>query len=44
MAATLELDENRFNTERLAYWQGHGAQLSPTAERLVKQSAAKKAA
>jgi small subunit ribosomal protein S16 len=32
------------NTERLAYWQGHGAQLSPTAERLVKQSAAKKAA
>ena len=32
------------NTERLAYWQGHGAHLSPTAERLVKQSAAKKAA
>jgi small subunit ribosomal protein S16 len=29
---------------RLAYWQGHGAQLSPTAARLVKQAAAKKAA
>ena len=28
------------NTERLAYWQGHGAQLSPTAARLVKQAAA----
>jgi small subunit ribosomal protein S16 len=27
------------NTERLAYWQSHGAQLSPTAARLVKQSA-----
>jgi len=27
------------NTERLAYWQQHGAQLSPTVERLVKQSA-----
>ena len=25
------------NTERLTYWQGQGAQLSPTAERLVKQ-------
>jgi len=32
------------NTERLAYWQGHGAQLSPTAARLVKQAAAPKAA
>ncbi|HEY3432384.1 MAG TPA: 30S ribosomal protein S16 [Rhodocyclaceae bacterium] len=31
------------NTDRLAYWQGVGAQLSPTASRLVKQ-AAKKAA
>jgi len=28
------------NTERLVYWQGHGAQLSPTAARLVKQAAA----
>lgn len=33
------------NAERLAYWQGNGAQLSPTAARLVKQlAAAKKAA
>ncbi len=32
------------NAERLAYWQGQGAQLSPTAARLVKQAAAKKAA
>ncbi|GAB2180530.1 30S ribosomal protein S16 [Denitratisoma sp. agr-D3] len=31
------------NTERLAYWQGVGAQLSPTAARLVKQSAKKAA-
>lgn len=29
---------------RLAYWQGHGAQMSPTVARLVKQAAAKKAA
>jgi small subunit ribosomal protein S16 len=28
------------DTERLAYWQGKGAQLSPTAARLVKQQAA----
>lgn len=28
------------NADRLAYWQGKGAQLSPTAARLVKQSAA----
>ncbi|WP_374260419.1 30S ribosomal protein S16 [Zoogloea sp.] len=27
------------NTERLAYWQGNGAQLSETVSRLVKQSA-----
>ena len=32
------------DTERLAYWQDHGAQLSPTAARLVKQFNAKKAA
>jgi small subunit ribosomal protein S16 len=32
------------NTERLAFWQGHGAQLSPTAARLVKQAAVAKAA
>ncbi|NTV10301.1 MAG: 30S ribosomal protein S16 [Zoogloea sp.] len=27
------------NTERLAYWQNNGAQLSETVSRLVKQSA-----
>lgn len=32
------------NVERLAYWQGVGAQLSPTAARLVKQRAAMSAA
>lgn len=32
------------NIERLAYWQGQGAQLSPTVARLVKQSGAAKAA
>jgi small subunit ribosomal protein S16 len=32
------------NAERLAYWQQHGAQLSPTAARLVKQSGVQKAA
>lgn len=32
------------NTERLAFWQGKGAQLSPTAARLAKQAAEKKAA
>jgi small subunit ribosomal protein S16 len=31
------------DAERLAYWQSKGAQLSPTAARLVKQSAAKAA-
>lgn len=31
------------NADRLAYWQGVGAQLSPTAARLVKQSAKKAA-
>ncbi|SNR62789.1 SSU ribosomal protein S16P [Methylobacillus rhizosphaerae] len=28
----------RLNSERLAYWQGNGAQLSETVARLVKQS------
>ncbi len=28
------------DTERLAYWQSKGAQISPTAARLVKQAAA----
>jgi small subunit ribosomal protein S16 len=32
------------DVERLAYWQGKGAQLSPTAARLVKQAAVAKAA
>lgn len=32
------------NAERLAYWQSNGAQLSPTAARLVKQLAEQKAA
>lgn len=27
------------NAERLAYWQQHGAQLSPTVARLAKQAA-----
>ena len=34
----------RVDLERLAYWQGHGALLSPTAARLVKEFSAKKAA
>lgn len=29
----------RVDTERLAYWQGKGAQMSPTVARLVKQAA-----
>lgn len=32
------------NAERVAYWQSKGAQLSPTAARLVKQAAVAKAA
>ena len=32
------------NAERLAFWQSNGAQLSPTAARLVKQLAEQKAA
>lgn len=31
------------DAERLAYWQSKGAQLSPTAARLVKQTVAKAA-
>lgn len=34
----------RVETERLAYWQSKGAQLSDTAKRLVKQFAEPKAA
>ena len=33
----------RVAQDRLSYWQGVGAQASPTVERLVKQSAAKAA-
>lgn len=38
MAAEKEVGLN-VNQERLAYWQGQGAQLSPTVARLVKQLA-----
>lgn len=34
----------RIAMDRLTYWTGNGAQLSPTAARLVKQYAAKVAA
>ena len=34
----------RVDAQRLAYWQGQGAQLSPTVARLVKQSSVAKAA
>lgn len=34
----------RVAADRLAYWQGVGAQLSPTVARLVKEAAAKVAA
>ncbi|KAA0181269.1 30S ribosomal protein S16 [Cupriavidus cauae] len=34
----------RLAQDRLTYWQGVGAQLSPTVARLVKQNAAKAAA
>lgn len=34
----------RIAVDRLTYWQGQGAQLSPTVARLVKQSTAKAAA
>jgi small subunit ribosomal protein S16 len=33
----------RVNLERVKHWQGLGAQLSPTAKRLVKQFAKKAA-
>ena len=33
----------RIAQDRLAHWQGVGAQASPTVERLVKQAAAKAA-
>ncbi len=34
----------RVALDRLTYWQGNGAQMSPTAARLVKQYVAKQAA
>ena len=34
----------RIAVDRLTYWQGQGAQLSPTVARLVKQSTVKAAA
>ena len=34
----------RIKEDRLTYWQGVGAQLSPTVERLVKQGGKKAAA
>jgi len=34
----------RINRERLAFWQGQGAQLSDTVTRLVKQAGEQKAA
>lgn len=43
MAAETE-EGLRIAMDRLKYWQDNGAQLSPTAERLVKQYAAKLAA
>lgn len=42
MAAESEVGLN-VNQERLSYWQGQGAQLSPTVARLVKQLAKKAA-
>ncbi len=33
----------RFVQDRLTYWTGVGAQVSPTVQRLVKQAAAKAA-
>ncbi|MBP9217444.1 MAG: 30S ribosomal protein S16 [Sterolibacterium sp.] len=34
----------RIDTQRLTYWQGNGAQMSPTVARLVKKSASTAAA
>jgi small subunit ribosomal protein S16 len=33
----------RLSLERIEYWRSHGAQVSPTVQRLVKQFAAKQA-
>ena len=42
--ATEKEESIRIAQDRLTYWQGVGAQASPTVERLIKQAAAKKAA
>jgi small subunit ribosomal protein S16 len=42
--ATEKEESIRIAQDRLTYWLGVGAQASPTVERLIKQSAAKKAA
>lgn len=34
----------RLSMDRIEYWQGHGAQVSPTVERLIKQFAKSAAA
>ncbi len=41
--ATGNAEEVRIASDRLAYWQGVGAQLSPAVARLVAQSAKKAA-
>ena len=42
--ATEKEEGLRIAADRLTYWQGQGAQLSPTVTRLVKQAGAKAAA
>lgn len=37
--ASGQAESLRVDTARIAYWQEHGAQLSPTVARLVKQAA-----
>ncbi|MCA3180918.1 MAG: 30S ribosomal protein S16 [Burkholderiaceae bacterium] len=34
----------RLSLERIEYWRSHGAQVSPTVQRLIKQFAAQKPA
>jgi small subunit ribosomal protein S16 len=33
----------RLSLDRIEYWRGHGAQISPTVQRLIKEFAAKAA-
>ena len=42
--ASGQAESLRFAMDRLTYWQEQGAQLSPTAARLVKQFAAQQVA